>query len=58
MGKKYVPIKMNGYGYRVYLEDVMKVYKSVKKTAIPIPAFQRKGTNRKDSLETVADSMV
>ena len=43
MGRKYVPIIVNGSEKKVYLDDVMYVYKrKVKKLEKPIPSFEKK----------------
>lgn len=55
MGKKFVPVKINGCSYRIYLDNVEKIFKRAKKTHLPIPAFQKKMVSRKSSVETCPD---
>jgi hypothetical protein len=58
MGKKFITIQINTFPYRVYLNNLHKVYKVVKKTLPQIPVYQRKNSSRKESLETVPDGFV
>ncbi len=58
MGKKYIPIEMHQYQYKVYLSDVKKIYKLAKKTHPPIPQFSKKNCSRKESLETIPDRLI
>lgn len=41
MGKKYIPVKINNMDYRVYLDNVEKVYKVSKKNIPSIPSFSK-----------------
>lgn len=52
MGKKYIPVRINGVTVKLYLESLTKIYKCARKTSIAIPAFHQKGVSRKDSLDT------
>lgn len=52
MGKKYIPVKMNKLDYRIYLDNVEKVYKVNKKNIPKIPPYARKTIFRKNSFET------
>ena len=52
MGRKYIPVKVNGTNLKLYLDSLTKIYKCAKKTTLPIPSFARKGVSRKDSLVT------
>lgn len=55
MGKKYIPVKVNGLSYKVYLDNIEKIYKNTSKTSVPIPPFHKKLVSRKSSLETCPD---
>lgn len=57
MGKKYIPIELNTLQYRVYLENLHKIYKVVKKPLPIIPKFSKRSTSRKESLETIPDAL-
>ena len=52
MGRKYIPVKVNGASHKLYLDSLTKIYKCAKKTTLPIPLFARKCVSRKDSLDT------
>lgn len=52
MGRKYIPVKVNGSSQKLYLDSLNKIYKTAKKTIPGIPPFLRKSVSRKDSLET------
>jgi hypothetical protein len=52
MGKKYIPVQLHGLSYKIYLDNLVKVYKCPKKGNIPIPPFNKKGVSRKESIET------
>lgn len=56
MGKKYIPVEFNTYQYRVYLTDLIKIYKIAKKTHLQAPSYCRSMT-RKESLETIPDAL-
>jgi hypothetical protein len=55
MGRKYIPVKVNGSSVKLYLDSLTKIYKCAKKTTLPIPPFLRKSVSRKDSLDTNPD---
>jgi hypothetical protein len=57
MGKKYIPIKIHDLAYKVYLDNLVKIYKVAKRTALPIPVFHKKSVSRKDSIETSSEEM-
>lgn len=57
MGRKYIPIELHAYQYKVYLPDIKKIYKLAKKTHPVIPKFSKKNCSRKESLETIPDTM-
>jgi hypothetical protein len=52
MGKKYIPVKVNGTSLKLYLDSLTKIYKCARKTSLPIPTFEKDGVSRKDSLDT------
>lgn len=52
MGKKYIPVKINQADYRIYLDNVEKVYKVNKKNIPSIPTFAKKTLFRKASIQT------
>jgi hypothetical protein len=52
MGKKFIPVKMHELGYKVYLDNLMKIYKCAKKVSLPVPAFAKMGVSRKASIDT------
>jgi hypothetical protein len=52
MGRKYIPVKVNGSSQKLYLDSLAKIFKCAKKTTLPIPPFLRKGVSCKDSLDT------
>jgi len=54
MGKKYIPVVMRNCDYRVFLENVSKVYTKVHKIIPPPPPY-KKTAIRKESLETCGD---
>jgi hypothetical protein len=56
MGKKFVPVAMGGYLYKVYLDDIHKIYKKIEKTEKPIPPFRSSNLMRKQSQETQPDT--
>jgi hypothetical protein len=47
MGKKYIPIEMNTIQYRVYLENLSKIYKKVKKPLPMLPKYTKRSGSRK-----------
>ncbi len=55
MGKKYIPIELHTMQYRVYLENLLKIYKVAKKQLPAIPKFPKRTFSRKESLETIPD---
>ena len=55
MGKKYIPIDIHALQYRVYLENLVKIYKVVRKQLPAIPKFAKRSLSRKESLETIPD---
>jgi hypothetical protein len=55
MGKKYIPIELHTMQYRVYLENLQKIYKVARKQLPAIPKFAKRSTSRKESLETIPD---
>jgi hypothetical protein len=52
MGKKYIPVKINGADHRIYLDNVERVFKVNKKNIPAPPPFAKKGLQRKDSYQT------
>lgn len=56
MGKKYIPVKINNGDYRIYLENVEKVYRVNKKQMPPIPTYAKKRLSSKISLKTEPES--
>lgn len=57
MGKKYIPIKINEISYKVYLDNLVKIYKVTKRASVPIPVFRKKSVSRKDSLDTSPEDL-
>lgn len=55
MGKKYIPIELHTMQYRVYLENLQKIYKVARKQLPVIPKFAKRSSSRKESLETIPD---
>lgn len=55
MGKKYIPIKIQDLTYKIYLDNLIKIYKVTKRSSLPIPLFQKKSVSRKDSLDTSSE---
>lgn len=55
MGKKYIPIVMGSCNYKVWIDNINRVFKHSKKITPPIPAFAKAKVSRKDSLETQQD---
>lgn len=39
MGKKYIPLGLNQINYKVYLDDLIKIYKKQKIVKITIPKY-------------------
>lgn len=58
MAKKYIPVMINGVEYRVYLENVQKIFKIEIRKRVAIPVYSKKTFSRKISLETSPDSTV
>jgi len=52
MGKKFIPVKMHELTYKVYLDNLVKIYKCARKTTLPVPSFNKKSVSRKASIET------
>ena len=50
MGKKFIPVKMHELSYKVYLDNLIKIYKFARKTSLPVPPFNKKGVSRKASI--------
>lgn len=57
MGKKYIPIKIQDCSYKVYLDNLVKIYKVSKRNEIPIPAYNKKSVSRSDSVETSTEDL-
>ncbi len=57
MGKKYIPIKICDYSYKVYLDNLVKIYKVNKRIEIPIPPYYKKSVSRQDSIETSSEDL-
>lgn len=55
MGKKYIPIKIQELTYKIYLDNLIKIYKVTKRASLPIPLYQKKSVSRKESLETSSE---
>lgn len=55
MGKKYIPIKIQELTYKIYLDNLVKIYKVTKRPSLPIPSFQKKSVSRRESLETSSE---
>jgi hypothetical protein len=53
MGKKFIPVKMHEMTYKVYLDNLVKIYKCAKKTTLPVPPFLKTGVSRKASIDTI-----
>lgn len=54
MGKKYLPVEINQLPYKIYLDNLHKIYRVNKITIRSIPAYQ-KNIRRKESIETLTD---
>ena len=46
MGKKFVPLSRRNIKIRLYLEDIHKVHKVLKKKLPAVPEFEEKVLNR------------
>lgn len=57
MGKKFIPIKMRELSYKVYLDNLVKIYKCAKRTSIPIPPFRKMSVSRKASIDTTPEEI-
>ncbi len=57
MGRKYIPIELHTCQYKVYLPDIQKIYRLAKKTHPDIPKYSKKNCSRKESLETIPDTL-
>lgn len=55
MGKKYIPIKIQDLTYKIYLDNLVKIYKVTKRASLAIPLYQKKSVSRKESLETSSE---
>jgi len=51
MGKKYIPILLNSESYKIFIDNINKIYKVNLKKSKPIPPFTSK-VFRKDSMQT------
>jgi len=54
MGKKYLPVHVGNLLQRVYLEDLHRIHRFIKKTCPLIPPYSKLKINTKTSLETQA----
>lgn len=50
MGKKYIPITMGGYNYKIWIDNLNRVFKQTKKITPQIPAYAKHKLLRKDSM--------
>lgn len=41
MGKKYLPVNVSGSERKLYLDDIQKIYRSIKKSQKPIPPYSQ-----------------
>lgn len=57
MGKKFIPVQLQGLNYKVYLENLVKIYKCARKPSIAPPAYRPKGVSRKASIDTTPEEM-
>lgn len=57
MGKKFIPIKMHQLPYKVYLDNLHKIYKCPKRTALPVPPFEKRTASRKASMDTTLEEL-
>lgn len=57
MGKKFIPVQLHSLTYKVYLENLVKIYKCARKPSIPPPAFRPKGVSRKASIDTTHEEV-
>lgn len=57
MGKKFIPIKMHELTYKVYLDNLLKIYKCVKRASLPVPPFIKKSVSRKASIDTIHEDL-
>lgn len=52
MGKKYLPVIIQGKEHKIHLEDLKKIYKKLSKVEKPIPSYQKIAILRKTTQET------
>lgn len=52
MGRKLFKIKRDQCSYKVYVEDVITVYKKIRKLMPKIPRYKERRDEEKDHLET------
>lgn len=58
MGKKYLPIIISGVTHKLFLDDLQKIHRNIKKTQKPIPLYPSspsKNILRKATQETQPD---
>lgn len=55
-GKKYIVVAIAGKSQKLYLENVKKVHKNIKKSLKPIPLYSEKLLLHLESQETETDS--
>lgn len=59
MGKKFLPVIVKEVQYKLYLEDLTKIYKKIEKIERIIPAYNSRPTGfilRKRTIETQPDT--
>ncbi len=57
MGKKFIPVQLHQLAYKVYLDNLVKIYKSSRKPSIPPPPFGPKTVSRKASIDTTNEEL-
>lgn len=50
MGKKYIPVTMGGCHYKIWIDNLERVFKHSKKITPQIPAYGKPKLARKDSM--------
>jgi hypothetical protein len=55
MGKKYIPVEINGTAQKVYLDNVIQVHKYLLRKIRAAPAFSKIAIKQMGSLNTNAD---
>lgn len=55
MSRKYIPVEINSHPYKIYLDNVVRIYKFTRQSHVPLPPYEIKDVSEKECFELETD---